>query len=276
MGYHTSPQDSKLFIGSARVSIADYVSDVLLAVWHALGTLSAFSIAPSVTTAKPDAVNGEHKQYVTEEIHSVAFAMQEIVPEIMKKAMGDLTSIEIETGTPVTGYNQDVAINSKAKGVFIPFAQQNYAGGSIVVPTAIIVTEDPSGTPRVLVLDTDYIIMQDEFGRFGIVATNDGSWDPTKLNRITFNYTPKAKTIIHQGGKTTIAEKMVKIEHEEDDGRKITIIYYKGEFSEGGGLNFKKDGSAEIIDFNVTLKAKNDKTKEKGKQLYQMSIEEAD
>lgn len=275
MGYHTAPQDSKLFLGSAKVSIADYNSDHLLAVWNPLGTLSAFSISPSVTTAKPDAVNGEHKQYVTEEIHSIAFSMQEIIAENMKKAMGDLTSIEIETGSPVTGFDQDVAIDSKAKGVFIPFTQQNYAGGSIVVPDNIVVTEDPEGTPVVLTLNDDYVVMQDEYGRFGIVPTNDGLWDQTKLNRITYDYTPKAKTIIHQGGKNNITEKMVKIEHEEDDGRIITIIYYKCEFSEGGGLNFKKDGAAEIIDFNVTVKAKNDRSKEKGKQLYRKEILEA-
>jgi len=207
--------------------------------------------------------------------------MQELDPVGMKRAMGDLTTIEITTGTPVTLVHgdpdypgQQVAIGA-AKGKFIPFAQQNYAGGSLIVPTGITVTKDPDGTPVVLVLNTDYVVGQNEFGQWGIIPTNTGAWDPTKVHEFIYTYTPKASTIIHQGGKTTIETKIVKLIHKEADGRQIVTTYWSAEFTEGGGLSYKKDGGAEIIDFNVTLEAVQDITKDTGKQLKQTEFIEA-
>lgn len=266
--YHTSPDKTKIFLGSAEVWIADRIVGEANPTFYPYGILSALALTPKTVTVRPDAVNGRHDKYVTEESETINFAMQELDPDGMRRAMGDLTTIEITTGIEVAGYEQDVAIGAP-KGKFILFAQQNYAGGSLVVPTAITVTEDPDGVPAVLVLNTDYVVGRNEFGQWGIVPTNTGDWDDAKLNQIVYTYTPKAKTTIHQGGKTSIEQKTVKVIHEESDGRQIVTTYWCCEFTEGGGLAFKKDGGAEIIDFNVTLEAVQDFTKTTGEQLKQ-------
>lgn len=269
--YHTTPDKTKIYMGSAEVWIADKIVGEANPTFYPYGILSSLAETTKITTVRPEAVNGKHAKYVTEESATIQFAMQEIVPESMKRAMGDLTTIELTTGVEVAGYEQDVAVGAP-KGKFILFAQQNYAGGSLVVPTAITVTKDPNGTPVVLVVNTDYVIGQNEFGQWGIIPTNSGAWDPTKVHQFVSTYTPKAKTTIHQGGKTRIEEKIVKLIHKESDGRQIVTTYWSCEFSEGGGLTYKKDGSAEIIDFNVTLEAQTDSTKTVGKQLKQTEI----
>lgn len=276
--YHTTPDKTKIYMGSAEVWIADKIVGEANPTFYPYGILSSLAETTKITTVRPEAVNGKHAKYVTEESATIQFAMQEIVPDSMKRAMGDLTTIELTTGTPVTlipgdpDYPaQEIAVGAP-KGKFILFAQQNYAGGSLVVPSTISVVKDPDRTPAALTLNTDYVIGQNEFGQWGIIPTNTGAWDPTKVQQFVYTYTPKAKTTIHQGGKTRIEEKIVKLIHKESDGRQIVTTYWSCEFSEGGGLTYKKDGSAEIIDFNVTLEAQTDSTKAVGKQLKQTEI----
>jgi len=279
--YHTTPNKTKIFLGSAEVWIADKIVGEANPTFYPYGILSALAVTPKTTTVRPEAVNGRHDKYVTEESETVNFAMQELDPVGMKRAMGDLTTIEYVTGAPVTLVPgdpvfpaQDIAVGAP-KGKFILFSQQNYAGGSLVVPSTISVVKDPDGTPATLTLNTDYVIGQNEFGQWGIIPTNAGAWDSTKTHQFIYTYTPKASTIIHQGGKTTIETKIVKLIHKEADGRQIVTTYWSAEFTEGGGLSYKKDGGAEIIDFNVTLEAVQDFTKDTGKQLKQTEFIEA-
>lgn len=271
--YHTTPNQTKLYVGSGRVFIADVVSDPANAVWENLGTMSALAVTAKLATAQPSAVNGQHKKVVTEEGASIAFSMQEIDAANMAKCTGGLTTIEYVTGAAVSLTGDTAwkfAANTITVGKFYKFGNQSHSGtgGAIASPSSIVVTQGET----TLTLNTDYEIIVDGFGEYGIVFKSGGSFDATAATAIAYTYTPIAKTIIHQGGKVTTTDKMVKIVNEQSDGRRIETIYYLCEFTEGGALNLKTDGSADLIDFNVTLEARNDTSKPVGSQLYEMAL----
>lgn len=271
--YHTTPDQTKLYVGSGRVYIAEVVSDVNNAIWEELGTMSALAVTGKLSTAQPSAVNGQHKKIVTEEGASIAFSMQEIIAENMAKCTGGLTSIEVITATPVTlsgDSAQKIIANTATTGKYFAFSQQSYAGsnGAIVEPTNVAIKQNGSE----LNLGSDYEIIQDATGKFGFVFKQNGAFDTTLATDVEYTYTPIGKTIVHQGGKVSTTDKMVKIVNEQSDGRKIETVYYLCEFTEGGALNLKTDGSADLIDFNVTLEARNDTSRPVGKQLYEIAF----
>ena len=273
--YHTTPNQTKLYVGSGRVYIADVVSDVGSAVWQELGTMSALAVTAKLATAQPSAVNGQHKKVVTEEGATVSFSMQEIDAENMKKCTGGLTSIEYITAAPVSLTDETawiLAANTVTVGKFVAFNNQSHSGtgGAIAVPTSIVVKQGET----TLTLDTDYEVVQNDKGYWGLIfKSGDGvSFDATAATAITYTYTPIEKTVIHQGGKVTTDDKMVKVVNEQSDGRRIETIYYLCEFTEGGALNLKTDGAADLIDFNVTLEARNDTSRPVGSQLYEMAF----
>lgn len=268
--YHTEPNQTKLYVGSGRVFIADVAADAASAVWKPLGTMSALAVTGKLTTAQPSAVNGQHKKIVTEEGASIAMSLQEIVPDNLKECTGDLTTISAETASPVAGYAQTIPANT-GRDVFVPFSHQSYdSSGKIIAPTGISVIQGVSGEMNE---NEDYEIITDSCGMYGIMFLNGSPRFSSPLAKtVTYTYTPVAKTVIHQGGKVTTTDKMVKIENEQSDGRKITMIYYLCSFAEGGNLNLKTDGASDLIDFNVTLEARNDLSRPAGSQLYEIAF----
>lgn len=265
MKYHTETRPAKMYFGSGRVYIADYVTDEAQAVWQELGALTAMSAQDAITTAKPEAVNCDHDLIVTGEESTITFTLQEIDPAVLKKCMGDLTEVTAVTASVVTGQEQ---ILKPETGVLQLLLQQNHAAGSVkpAAPENFTLLEDD--TP--LTLDADYELVKDSLGIYGVILKKTP--DTAKVYKATYDYTPVSQWIVTQGGASTIEKKMVKIVNGQNDGKGIELIYWKCQFSEGGSFVFQKDGDATPIDVPFTLKASLDRSRPEKQQLYKKII----
>jgi hypothetical protein len=256
--FHTVPDKTKIYVGSARVSIADIVPHGATPNWKPLSILGALAVTPNRETAKPSAVNGEHGEYVVRETEDINLAMQQLDPEIMNEVSGDLNIVEVETGSKVTGYSQNLI--KKEKNTFEPFDKQSFGESSLPVePENITITAGEETLEK----GVDYNIIKDPFGMYGISFLKGQTEDCV----VTYDYTPAEKIVIHTGGITEVTPKMLMLETEQADGRCIQVIYYKVYLTSGGGFSYKDDNTADIIDFNVTLQARQDPTRPAGHQL---------
>lgn len=256
--FHTTPEKTKLYVGSGRVSVADIPTAGGVPEWKPLGILSALAVTPNRETAKPAAVNGEHDEYVVRETEDINLTMQQLDPEIMDECMGNLNVVEVQTGAKVTGFTQ--TLQKKEKNTFEEFEMQSFGESSLPVePENITITAGDTQLEK----EVDYIITKDTFGRFGVTFLID----QTENCEATYDYTPAEEIKIHTGGKTNVTPKMVKIETDQADGRSIRVTYFKASFTSGGAIAYKDDNTADLIDFNVTMQAKQDVTRPAGHQL---------
>ncbi len=258
MKYQTTTSPSKLFFGSGKLFISDYVEDINNANWNEVGSLSALSATDSMETATPEAVNAKHNPIVIKESSVLTFTMQEMNPELFKKCMGDVINVEIQTSAEVADYEQ--AIKPTAN-VFLPFENQNVVTSQVVAPTSISMTKDDIAFTEFETVKSGDV--------WGVVLS---TVEVDSVYKLTYTYNPISKYIITGGGATEISPKMVKIVNEQSNGKKIEIVYFKCLFAEGGSMTLAKDGDATIIETPFTLNAELDFSRPAGQQLYQKSI----
>lgn len=256
--FHITPEKTKLYVGSGAVFIADIPPDGTAPDWKPLGILSALAVTPNRETAQPSAVNGEHDEYVVKETEDINFAMQQLDPQLMDEVTGNLNVVEIQTGAKVVGFTQ--TLQKKEKNTFEEFVQQSFGESSLPIkPENLTLSADETSLQE----DVDYIVTKDTFGRYGITFLVDQEKDCTA----TYDYTPADQITLHTGGKTHVEPKMLKIEADQADGRSIRTTYFKVSFTSGAGIGYKDDNTADIIDFNVTMQAKQDVRRPAGYQL---------
>ncbi|MCH5149860.1 MAG: hypothetical protein J1G30_04255 [Spirochaetales bacterium] len=256
--FHTTADKTKLYVGSGAVYIANIPPEGSAPEWKPLGILSALAVTPNRETAQPAAVNGEHDEYVVKETEDINFAMQQLDPQLMDEVTGNLNVVEIQTGAKVVGFTQN--LQKKEKNTFEELLHQSFGDNSLPVePENLKITSGDSELQE----NTDYIVAKDTFGRYGITFLADQSEECT----VTYDYTPADQITLHTGGKTNVEPKMLKIEADQADGRSIRVTYFRVSFTSGAGIGYKDDNSADIIDFNVTMQAKQDVRRPAGYQL---------
>jgi hypothetical protein len=172
-------------------------------------------------------------------------------------------------GTEVTNTTQNIAANSAVLGQFIPVENQNYNGSAISISSII---EDPDGTPKTLVNGTDFIVIKDANGLYGIVFLSGGEADVTKLNQIAYDYTPKTSETLSSGGKLRLNNFWTRLTSIDPvSGRRIQIIMYKCMIADGFKFDFSSDEDIKNIEIPLTIKATNDVTRAAGNQLYSIN-----
>lgn len=99
-------------------------------------------------------------------------------------------SVENVAGTPVVGATQDV-VNPSAFLQFILIANQNGDGSAVSVTTVV------GSVDGALVAGTDYDVVQDASGKYGIQLISGGAITTlTQTFTITYDYTPNASRVL--------------------------------------------------------------------------------
>ena len=179
------------------------------------------------------------------------------------KLMSGATAYATVAGTLVTGHVQTLVANAWARETFIPFDKQQGAG---TVPASIVVTN-----PGSLVLGTDYTVIQDETGKWGIVVIAARG---TLTNNLvfTYNYTPSASRTLSAGSSSVdISTRVMKISKQLDTGKWWIMTIYAAVNSGGLSFSLPRYDSDEPRVLEVTMTGQLDTTRTDLDQLFSIS-----
>jgi len=151
---------------------------------------------------EPDRVRGSATQSAT-----LVAEMWQLSMLQLETISGGLFNYSAVAGTPVVGQTDTFAANETEAGEFYAFAVQQFDEST---PTAIVLTQDPSGTPAVLVLNTDYKVVK-LGGLWGYYYITAVTYDATKAQQAVYNVTPSVSTKVNVGGSSSQASYVYRV-----------------------------------------------------------------
>lgn len=221
-------------------------------------------VQPGNGTA-PDRVKGSATQTAI-----ISAAMWQLSVQQICDISGGLFTYYSTAGTAATP-TDSYAASATAAALFYPFEYQQYNG---VVPTSIVVTQDPDGDDTTLTLNTDYQVMKvgDYWGVMFIAGVN---YDATKEIDIDYAVTPAAAEGYKVGGKSNQVSYQYKITNYVPTESTVAYnLYNVWTFFKGmqeGDLAFalkNKDEVDPVARIPITIGCELDPTLTAGEQLY--------
>lgn len=181
------------------------------------------------------------------------------------KLMSGATDYSVVNDTPVAATDSyDAAAWAAEK--FYAFEHQS---GDGTVPTSITV-ECPLLTT--LTEDTDYIVMQDSSGKWGVYFIDTVATDPTKAMEINYTYTPSASRTLTAGSSSVdISTRVMKISKELDTGKWWTMTVYAAVNTSGLSFSLPRYDSDEPSVLEVTMTGQLDTTRSELDKLFSIS-----
>ena len=184
---------------------------------------------------------------------------------------GGLFVKESVAAAPVIGGTQNVVAGyTYDKG--IELTGQNASGA---IPTSIVVTQDPSGTPVVLTLNTDYQILLVN-GQWNIFIKSGATGNNTLAFEVVSDYTPAASEAITCGTSSKeIARFQLRFRHYTDVAlttHDFEFYVYNADMNAGMQFNKKgvnEDGVDEIV---AGFTGEIDDTRADNDQLFKLLI----
>ena len=186
------------------------------------------------------------------------------LPYIQKVLDGVATVTSID-GTPVTGYSQVVSSGAWSYEKFIPFDKQHGTGAKIT-PTSVTGSVDGA-----LVLDTDYFVMKNEQGIWGLYVI-DSTTVTTEAQNITivYDYTPAVSKTLKMGAAS--AQMVAKIVEFSKTvaGKVFRVRLWSAKNETGITLAFPNSDTDEPASLPLSLSGRLDATKATGEQLLEV------
>lgn len=185
---------------------------------------------------------------------------------------GGLFVAEDVAGTPVVGGSQTVDIGFPYD-TLIELTGRNASGA---IPTSIVVTEDPIGTPVILTITTDYVILKNVSNQWCISILTAGGGDNTKDFSVVSDYTPPATKAITAGTSSKLIDSVqVRFRHYTSTAFTtfdFEFIVYSAEMN--SGLQFLKKGVNEdgVDEITVSLTGEIDDSLADNAQLFKMLL----
>ncbi len=148
-------------------------------------------------------------------------------------------------------------------------------------PTLTSVTLDPTGTPEVLVEDSEYIVVADSNSYSGwsivFISSNMSTVTPTDYE-IVIDYgsnTPVATETLYCGTSTVVLDAYeMKWVHTDSNGLERSLTFYKVDGTSGGfQFNFKGSNSEGIETMPLSFMARLDTDRTDGRQLFEWGID---
>lgn len=177
---------------------------------------------------------------------------------------GGIDSYGTIAGDAVSGHSYTVASGDWNYNVFIEFDYQN-GDLSKITPTSVT-----GGTNGALVLNTDYMIVQDAGTQHWGIIVIDSTTVTTESQTIAivYNYTPAASKYLKSGGKLTISPKVVRITNTDANTKYFRITVYKATNAQGITLELVADDSEDPNVVPIKLEGVCDVTRTAGDQLF--------
>jgi len=195
-------------------------------------------------------------------------------PLIWEKFSGGAFAYETIAGTLVPGDLQDIAADAVGYLQFITIENQN-ADGSIIVINSVT-----GATDGVLTEGTDYIIVRDAKGAYGIQLISGGNITTlSQVFTIDYDNTPAAGTLITGGESSFVLSKfMVRIRHYTDDALTVfdqELLVYSADMDAGLAFAFKGANEDGVNSITVAFTAVPDISRATKDQLFKMTINQA-
>ena len=271
----TTETTANILNGAVKVEVsatAAFVSPVDCGVANGVKLTETFKMP----TLEND--NAVDSNLLTDEQLDIEWEQVEILNESALAIMrGSIDTAVTTTATPVTNHEQDYAANGWDYNTFYAFDQISYSGsnGAVAVPTNIELTQDPHGTPATLVLDTDYYVMQDTDGVWGVMVLDTATTDKTKALEFEFDYTPRASVKYYVGGGTTdIPSFYVRLTNTDETGKIVRYVTTGiGNITKGYEVAFKKYNADDTrVPTPIAVTVRKDITATAGRQLYYREV----
>jgi hypothetical protein len=228
---------NKFKFGSAKVFFGDTIASL-----SEVGSAKGVSFEYKVETVKIKSGNYKNtsREIVKSREADIKFTLQEYDFEKLANMQG-IDIFEVIPGTLVADATQTLT-DGKAH-TFYPLANQNGDG-------SIITVDSITG----LTTDTDYDVVKDEVGIYGIVLEADFSGDKT----ITYDYTPAATKKFKTGTAITIKPKVIKLVNTDANGKEFRIVAEYAKKTNGIAINFPDAESDEEATTEVNINATQD------------------
>lgn len=234
--YQTTFEDlSAILRGSGKLELSPYQATPE---WQNVGPLSGLEAEEAMEVSKEENDNADADEVVSKQDGTVKCNIHEALnSRVWKIIRGDFDKTVITPGTPVSGATHTIEANVFAKGKLIVLPGQN-ANGSAQTITSItqgaVTLTDPE----------DFIQAAGSDGKWGIVPTELGDYDPTVAAVVTYGYTPAASLATYSGSKTILPDFMVRITT-KNNGKMFRITFFKAKIKIGKKFSFPKDGDSD-------------------------------
>jgi len=253
-------------VGSAMVEVGDDVGSLVN-----LGAMTGVTFEESWDTVEIESDNaGTIRTGVSNHTAGVNGELQEINLSKISNIRGGIDNFENIAGSTVSGETQTVTSGNWDFDKFIKIEHQNGDGSK---PSNISVSASTAGS---LTEDTDFYVMQNELGEWGIII-NDESANITSTDQditITYDYTPNEAVKLTSGGKTSINPKVIRLTNKDENGNKFQITIFKAKNQEGISIDFPTDQSGEVATAPINLQGELDETRDVGAQLFEIYDEQ--
>lgn len=270
----TTETTTQVLYGPVKIEVsstAAFVSPV------DIGAANGVKMSEGMKVSKLENDNAVDRKKVTEMVWSIEWEQNQYLNEAAKAIMrSGIDTIVNTAGAGLTDHDQLYAANAWACNSFIPFDQISYsgAGGAVAVPTNITLVQDAAGTPATLTVNTDYVIMQGEDGRWGVTVLDNGTTDPTKTLEIEFDYTAKASTSYYVGGKEDLGDFYIRLTNTDETGQ---IVQWKAlgkaNLTKGEEITFPKyNADDDRVKVPMAVEVTQDISLTTGRQLYVRTV----
>lgn len=224
----------------------------------------------------PEQINGGNKAIVVKRIKNptLAFAPSALWSQDLAVIAKLGTGIYTNTATAsvlVEGETQTEDSGDWAEDKFILIENQNYDLGAITVNSV------DGSVDHTLVVDTDYIVAQNEKGEYGIIILSTGGCSTeTQDMVIDYDYTPAASNKITSGASTaTLTNFIVRLRHYTNallTTYDMEAFIYSAAMDSGLQLNFKGQNEDGLFETTVAFTGVLDEARSSGDQLFSWSV----
>lgn len=257
---------STIRFGSGKLEVGDSVADLVnLGAMRSVKFTEPFDKISIMSDNAGEIYAGirNHKAIVEGEL-------MEINLTNLNNLRGGIDSYTPTAGIEVSGHSEVIASGDWAydNPIILPHQHATLAK---ITPTSVT-----GGTNGLLVLDTDYFIVQDPgTDKWGIVIKDSDTVNTlSQTITIVYTYTPAASKTLTSGGKLTISPKVVRITNTDANNKVFRITLYKASNAQGITLELVSDDSEDPNVVPIKLEGVLDVTRTAGDQLFEIYDEQ--
>lgn len=270
MSQTTVQKSDAIRIGSVKMEVAETVAGP----WTDLGALRGAQVQETFEKVKVESDNaGTIKEYIKDQMVQIQAQLLEYDVEVLDKLRGDIDEYSTTAGSLVSGATQTIDSGDWAYEEFIPIENQNGDGSAITV-NSVSATD-----PATLTEGTDYFVVKDDEGVYGIIVTDSanmtGGDGETQDLTIDYDYTPNTAKNVTTGGKKTLSNFAVRLTNQNEDGNDWKLLIYKCTIDEGLNYTYSSDEADDVTPMPISFTGILDTSRSAGDQLYSIVDEQS-
>ncbi|MGD8305149.1 MAG: hypothetical protein PVF17_00715 [Ignavibacteria bacterium] len=218
---------------------------------------------------------------------ALSFTLGNLEPASIERFSGGIIEKVDTAGTPIATIPDYEIAADWSDNTLYPLTMVVSSSDSTVVrttaqPTLTSVTLDPTGTPEVLVEDSEYVVVEDTHSPSGwsiqFISANMSTVSPTTYE-IVVDYgsnTPIASSTLYAGASTIVMDAVaIQITHTDDDSLIRRLTLNSADIDSGGlAFNFKGANEDGIEEMAVSFTGKPDTSLTSGRQLLSWVVED--